>query len=68
MLQVFRVCQRGGNYAWKLCHPGNAKAWKFSVPIYESEEAARTAGSKALMIILARLGKKTKKPKKQVHG
>jgi hypothetical protein len=33
-------------------------------PIYESAEAARNAGSRALMTILARFGKKTKKPKK----
>jgi hypothetical protein len=59
-----RVCQSGGNYAWELCRPGNAEAWKFSVPIYESEEAARNAGSRALMIILARLGKKTEKARK----
>jgi hypothetical protein len=59
-----RVCHRGGNYAWELWHPGNTDAWKFSVPIYESAEVARSDGSRALMNILGRFGKKTKKPKK----
>ena len=59
-----RVCRHGSNYAWELWHPGNTEAWKFSVPIYESAEAARNAGSRALMTILARFGKKAKKTKK----
>jgi hypothetical protein len=41
-----RVCHHGSNYAWELWHPGNTEAWKFSVPIYESAEAARNAGSR----------------------
>src|ERR1700688_2754568 len=36
-----RVCQRGDHFAWELCRPSKASAWKFSVPIYESEMAAR---------------------------
>jgi hypothetical protein len=59
-----RVGHHGRNFAWELWHPGDAAAWKFSVPIYESDAAARNAGFRALTIILARFGKKTKKPKK----
>jgi hypothetical protein len=55
-----RVCHRGANYAWEIWHPGNAAVWKFSVPIYESDAAARDAGSRALAAILVRSGKKTK--------
>jgi hypothetical protein len=62
-----RVCQRGDHFAWELCHPSKASAWKFSVPIYESELAAREAGSRALSIILARLDRKRMKTKKFMH-
>jgi hypothetical protein len=59
-----RVCHRGGNYGSELWHPGNTEAWSFSVPIYESAEAARNVRSRALVTILGRFGKKTKKLKK----
>jgi len=62
-----RVCQHGDHFAWELCHPSKAGAWKFSVPIYESEMAAREAGSRALSIILARLDRKRMRTKKSMH-
>jgi hypothetical protein len=62
-----RVKRRGELYAWELHRSGSAKAWKSSVFIYESENAARNAGSRALSIILGRIERKTMRMRKVVR-
>jgi hypothetical protein len=50
-----RVEKRGDKYLWELHRDGLAQAVKFSVPIYLSEESARTSGNDAKKNHLARL-------------
>jgi hypothetical protein len=52
-----RVEKRGNKYIWELRRAGVAQPVKFSVPIYSSEEAARTSGDGARKDYLARLAK-----------
>jgi hypothetical protein len=57
-----RVCQCGQRYAWKLYFFEDAKAVRFSVPLYESEEKAKTAGEEARrMIALKRDNKRSRR-------
>jgi hypothetical protein len=59
-----RVKQRSERYAWELHRSGSMETWKCSVFIYDSEDAAKRAGWRALSIILARIERKTKRTKK----
>jgi hypothetical protein len=54
------VCKHGGSFAWELHRPDKLKAVRYSVPIYGSEEAARSAGYEAMRILFAKLQKKKK--------
>jgi hypothetical protein len=53
-----RVERRGDRYIWELHRDGLAQAVKYSVPIYLSEESARTSGNEAKKDHLARLAAK----------
>jgi hypothetical protein len=55
------VCKHGGSFAWELHRPDKFKAVRYSVPIYGSEEAARSAGYEARRLLFAKQQKKKKK-------
>jgi hypothetical protein len=59
------VCRHGGSFAWELHRPDKFKAVRYSVPIYVSEEAARSAGYEARRLLFAKVQKK--KRKSSVH-
>ena len=61
-----RVERRGNRYVWELHRDGLAQPVKFSVPIYLSEESARTSGNDARKDHLARLAAKWAKRTKAV--
>jgi hypothetical protein len=56
-----RVCQHGSSFAWELHRPDKFLAVRYSVPIYGSEEAARSAGYEARRLRSAKLQRKKKK-------
>jgi hypothetical protein len=58
-----RVERRGDKYAWELHRDGHFHPVKFSVPVYVSEEAARTFGNKARKDHLARLAARQQRAK-----
>jgi hypothetical protein len=55
------VCQHGTSFAWELHRPDKVMAVRYSVPIYGSAEAARSAGYEARRLLSAKLQKKKKK-------
>ena len=55
------VRKHGNSYAWELHRPGKFKPVKFSVPIYGSEEAARSAGHEAKRLLFVKLEKRRRK-------
>jgi len=61
-LLIVRTRQHGAGYAWELYRASREAPVKFSVPIYGSEEAARSAGADAMRIHLGTLGKKRRWP------
>jgi hypothetical protein len=52
------VRKHGDSYAWELHRTGKFKPVKFSVPIYGSEEAARSAGQEAKRLLFVKLEKR----------
>jgi hypothetical protein len=52
-----RVERRRDKYTWGLHRDGHFSPVKFSVPVYLSEEAARTAGNEARTVHLAYLAR-----------
>jgi hypothetical protein len=55
------VCKHGDSYAWELHRPGKFNPVKFSVPIYGSEEAARSAGHEAKRLLFVKREKRRRK-------
>jgi len=55
------VCKHSDSYAWELHRPGKFKPVKFSVPIYGSEEAARSAGHEAKRLLFVKREKRRRK-------
>jgi hypothetical protein len=53
------VKRHGDKYVWELHREGVAQPVKFSVPVFLSEEAARTSGDEVRKVYLARCAKKT---------
>jgi hypothetical protein len=61
-LLTVRTRQHAAGFAWELYRASKTIAVKYSVPIYESVEAARIAGIEARRLHLGALAKKRKLP------